>query len=94
MPARRALSCTLRRVQHDHVFDEPWSGRAKVTSYISRHRPDRLTAELRLVGIVIPHAVDNEPPEVTRETPARALLALAPSSMLQVDPTTPRCSPV
>ncbi len=73
--------------EHDHVFDEPWSGRAKVTSYISRHRPDRLTAELRLVGIVIPHVVDNEPPEVTRETPARALLALAPSSMLQVDPT-------
>jgi hypothetical protein len=73
--------------QHDHVFDEPWSGRAKVTSYISRHRPDRLTAELRLVGIVIPQVVDNESPEVTRETPARALLALAPSSLLQVDPT-------
>ena len=73
--------------QHDHVFDEPWSGRAKVTSYISRHRPDRLTAELRLVGIVIPQVVDHEPPELTRETPARALLALAPSSLLQVDPT-------
>jgi hypothetical protein len=73
--------------QHDHVFDEPWSGRAKVTSYVSRHRPDRLTAELRLVGIVIPQVVDIEPPEPTRETPARALLALAPSSLLQVDPT-------
>jgi len=73
--------------QHDHVFDEPWSGRAKVTSYISRHRPDRLTAELRLVGIVIPHVVEDESAEVTRETPARALLALAPSSLLQVDPT-------
>jgi hypothetical protein len=72
---------------HDHVFEEPWSGRAKVTSYISRHRPDRLTSDLRLVAIVIPQVVGNEPPEVTRETPARALLALAPSSVLQVDPT-------
>jgi hypothetical protein len=73
--------------QRDHVFDEPWSGRAKVTSYISRHRPDRLTAELRLVGIVIPQVVETDSPDLTRETPARALLALAPSSLLQVDPT-------
>jgi len=72
---------------HDHVFDEPWSGRAKVTSYISRHLPDRLTAELRLVGIVIPQVVADEPSELPRETSARALLALAPSSLLQVDPT-------
>jgi hypothetical protein len=98
-PAAHALYGTMRlhqahldrfptlMTQHDHVFDEPWSGRAKVTSYISRHRPDRLTAELRLVGIVIPQVVDHEPPEATRETPAGALLALAPSSLLQVDPT-------
>jgi hypothetical protein len=73
--------------QHDHVFEEPWSGRAKVTSYISHHRPDRLTAELRLVGIVIPQVVGNDLAELARETPAGALLALAPSSLLQVDPT-------
>ena len=72
---------------HDHVFEEPWSGRAKVTSYISRHRPDRLTAELRLVGIVIPQVVDDDAREITPATPAQALLALAPSSVLQVDPT-------
>ena len=77
---------------HDHVFEEPWSGREKVTSYISRHRPDRLTAELRLVGIVfpqvvLPQAARDQSPEITPETPARALLALAPSSLLQVDPT-------
>lgn len=72
---------------HDHIFEEPWSGRTKVTSYIARHSPDRLTAELRLVGVVIPHVVQDGPPEAIRETPARALLALAPSSLLQVDPT-------
>jgi hypothetical protein len=77
---------------HDHVFEEPWSGQAKVTSYISRHLPDRLTAEVRLVGIVIPQVVSpqvalHESLEVARETPARALLALAPSSLLQIDPT-------
>ena len=72
--------------RHDHVFQEPWSGRAKITSYMSRHRPDRLTAELRLVAIVIPQVVADAR-EAARETSARALLALAPSSMLQVDPT-------
>jgi hypothetical protein len=77
---------------HDNIFEEPWSGRTKVTSYISRHLPDRLTQDLRLVAIVIPQVVGpqdvaNPQPEVTREAPARALLALAPSSVLQVDPT-------
>lgn len=71
----------------DHSFEEPWSGRTKITSYVSRHMPDRLTAELRLVGIVIPQVVETAPPEPARETAARALLALAPSSLLQIDPT-------
>ncbi len=98
-PAAHALYGTMRLHQahldrfpalmthHDHVFEEPWSGRAKVTSYISRHRPDRLTLELVLVGIVIPQVVEDERAEVARESPARALLALAPSSLLQIDPT-------
>jgi hypothetical protein len=73
--------------QRDHVFEEPWSGRTKVTTYISRHRPDRLTPALRLVGIVIPQVVADASGKVTRDTAARALLALAPSSVLQVDPT-------
>ncbi|MGA3401411.1 MAG: hypothetical protein ABSC95_19525 [Acetobacteraceae bacterium] len=72
---------------HDHVFQEPWSGRAKVTSYMSSHRPAGLTAGLRLVGIVIPQVVGDPQAAVMRETAARALLALAPSSMLQIDPT-------
>lgn len=73
--------------RHDHVFQEPWSSRAKVTSYMSRHRPDRLTSELRLAGIVIPHVVADASSDVARESPARALAALAPGSMLQIDPT-------
>ncbi len=71
----------------DHVFQEPWSGRAKITSYMSRHRPDRLTGELRLVGVVVPQVVEDARAELAPETAGRALLALAPSSILQVDPT-------
>lgn len=98
-PAAHALYGTMRLHQahldrfpelmthHDHVFEEPWSNRAKVTSYMSRHRPDRMIPELRLVGIVIPQVVGDATSEMVRETPVRALLALAPSSMLQIDPT-------
>jgi hypothetical protein len=70
----------------DHVFAEPWSGRTKVTSYVSRHKPDGLTSALRLVGIVVPFVSGDATADLMRETPARAAIALAPSSILQVDP--------
>ena len=117
LPSAHALYNTMRLHQthldrfpglmahRDHVFREPWSGRDKVTSYMSRHLPNRLTPGLRLVGIVVPHVVEgassaavggsaalrNSPAvcesAAVSESPARALLALAPSSLLQIDPT-------
>ncbi len=117
LPSAHALYNTMRLHQshldrfpglmahRDHVFREPWSGRDKVTSYMSRHLPNRLTPGLRLVGIVVPHVVEGaqsaavcESAAVSEsaagcesaavsESSARALLALAPSTLLQIDPT-------
>jgi hypothetical protein len=72
--------------QRDQVFAEPWSGRTKVTSYVAAHFPRRMTDMLRLTAIAVPRVVPDLEAAPVRETAGRALMALAPSSMLQVDP--------
>jgi hypothetical protein len=65
-------------------------GTPKLTSYISVHRPEVMVARLPISAIVMPHPAPGGRTRAWREAGGRALFALAPSTLKQLDPQSAR----
>jgi hypothetical protein len=68
----------------DATLDD--NGLAKLTSYVSMHRPGVMVARLSVSAIVMPRPAPGRRTRVQREGGGRALFALAPNTLKQFDP--------
>lgn len=62
------------------------SGTTKLTSYLSIHRPDAMVGSLPFSAIVMPRPAPGTRTRAHRENGGKALFALAPNTLKQLDP--------
>lgn len=71
---------------HPDETEAAGNGRPKLTSYMSVHRPGAVVASLPISAIVIPRPAPGRRTRAQRESGGKALFALAPSTLKQLDP--------